>query len=152
MRLGNSTNSFNFPWRTSLVLTICLLGAVFLGIQLWTAAHTDIRGTREMIQIDQNDNGHEVSLALGEQVELSLAENQTTGFRWELKSQAEPVCELVQDRFELPDGKPGNGGVHRWEFRAVHPGSGEIQLEYRRPWEKNVAAAKTYKASIRVRE
>jgi inhibitor of cysteine peptidase len=103
-----------------------------------------------MRQIAEDDNGREVMLAMGEAMELSLAENPTTGYHWELNERGEPVCDLVKDDFEAPTGAPGSGGVHRWQFRAVKPGSGEIGLQYRRPWEKDAAPARTYQVSVRV--
>jgi inhibitor of cysteine peptidase len=103
-----------------------------------------------MLQIAEDDNGRTVTLAVGDAVELSLAENRTTGYHWELNEKAEPICELVSDDFEAASGPPGSGGVHRWQFRAVQPGSGEIGLQYRRPWEKNAARARSYQMSVRV--
>jgi predicted secreted protein len=98
----------------------------------------------------QDDKGSEVALAVGEVVELSLPENRTTGFHWELKAKGRLVCELVKDEFEPAIGPPGKGGVHRWQFQAVRAGSGEIQLQYRRHWEENAAPARTYQVSVRV--
>jgi len=103
-----------------------------------------------MLQIAQDDNGREVPLAVGEVVELSLPENRTTGFHWELKAKGGPVFELVKDEFEPAKGPPGQGGVHRWQFKAVRAGSGEIQLQYRRHWEQNAAPARNYRVSVRV--
>jgi inhibitor of cysteine peptidase len=103
-----------------------------------------------MLQIAQDENGREVTLAVGEVVELSLPENRTTGFHWELKAKGGPVCELVKDEFEPSVGPTGSGGIHRWQFKAVRAGSGEIELHYRRPWEQNAAPARTYQVSVRV--
>jgi len=104
----------------------------------------------KIMHVGQSENGQEVTLALGQVLELALSENPTTGFRWDLKSKAGPACELAEDSFAPPGGPPGNGGIHRWRFRAVHPGNGEIELEYRRPWRKDAAPAKVYKLSVRV--
>jgi len=103
-----------------------------------------------MIQVDANSNGREVSVAVDETVQVSLAENRTTGFRWELKSKAEPVCMLVKDAFEPAKGPPGKGGTHRWQFQAVRPGTGEIELENRRPWERDAPTRRTFKLTVRV--
>jgi inhibitor of cysteine peptidase len=103
-----------------------------------------------MIRIAEDDNGRAVALIMGEELELSLAENRTTGYHWKLNGKAEPVCELVNDDFEAATGPPGSGGVHHWQFRAVQPGSGEIALQYRRPWGEDVAPARSYQVSIRV--
>jgi inhibitor of cysteine peptidase len=110
------------------------------------------RGRRKMLHVDQSYNAREVTLAVGQVLELALSENRTTGFRWDLKTKAEPACELVESTFSPPEGHPGNGGTHRWQFRAVQSGSGEIELEYRRPWEKDAAPAKVFKLGVRVRD
>ena len=118
---------------------------------LYVYGSADSGESAKMVQVDQSYNGHEVTLAVGQVMELSLHENPTTGFRWDLKTKAEPECELVASTFDPPPGeRPGNGGIRRWQFRAVHPGSGEIELEYRRPWEKDAAPAKVYKLDVRV--
>ena len=104
-----------------------------------------------MRKITEDDNGHALTLAVGDEVELSLAGNPSTGYQWELKAKGGPVCELVKDDFEAPTGAPGSGGVHRWQFRAVKPGSGKIALQYRRSWEEKAAPARKYQVSVRVR-
>ena len=81
-----------------------------------------------MLEIAQNDNGRELTLAMGEVAELSLSENRTTGYLWDLNQAADAVCELVKDEFEAAKGPPGSGGMHRWRFEAIKPGSGEIEL------------------------
>jgi inhibitor of cysteine peptidase len=105
-----------------------------------------------MIQIDEQYNGREVSLAVGEMLEISLAENRTTGFRWDLKSKAEPVCILVKSTFEPAMGPPGRGGTHRWQFQAVRAGTAKIELEYRRPWEQNSPPGRTLKVNVQVQK
>ncbi|HMD99549.1 MAG TPA: protease inhibitor I42 family protein [Terriglobia bacterium] len=105
-----------------------------------------------MIHINADSNGREVSAAVGETLEISLAENRTTGFRWELKSKAETACILVKDAAEPAKGPPGKGGTHRWQFQAVRPGTGEIELEYRRPWERDAPPQRTFQITVRVEQ
>ena len=50
----------------------------------------------KMMQVDRSYNEREVTVAIGEVVEISLAENPTTGFRWELRVKPEPACSLVR--------------------------------------------------------
>lgn len=105
----------------------------------------------KMLEVDRSYDGREVTLGVGEVVALSLAENPTTGFRWDFAVKPEPACTLVKSTFERATGSPGKGGTHRWRFQAVHPGSGEIELEYRRPWEKETPPSQTFKLTVRVR-
>ncbi len=103
-----------------------------------------------MLEIAQNDNGRELTLGMGEVAELSLSENRITGYHWELNEAADAVCELVKDEFEAAKGPPGSGGMHHWRFEAIKPGSGKIELQYRRPWEDDAAPARTYQVSVKV--
>jgi inhibitor of cysteine peptidase len=105
-----------------------------------------------MVQVDSSYNGRDVTLAIGEVVELSLAENPTTGFGWQFGVKPEPACSLVKSWFEAPNGPPGKGGIHRWQFQAVRSGTGEIKLEYRRSWEKDTPPAQTFQLSVHVRK
>jgi inhibitor of cysteine peptidase len=105
-----------------------------------------------MIQVDRRYNGREVVLAVGDAVVISLAENPTTGFRWDLVAKPEPACQLVKSTFEPAMGPLGKGGTHRWQYQAVRSGTAEIALEYRRPWERNTPPAQTFKLSLRVRK
>lgn len=100
-----------------------------------------------MFQCDEHADGSTVDLAVGELLELQLAENPTTGFRWHLLTDGRPVCERVDDRFAAPSGPPGHGGTHVWQFRVGQPGTAPISLAYRRSWE--TAAAKTMTLHVR---
>ena len=71
-----------------------------------------------MSHVDENSNGAIVELTVGEVLEIQLAENRTTGFRWHVQTDGTPVCQPVDDRFESPSGPPGRGGTHTWQFRA----------------------------------
>lgn len=125
------------------------IGCLLIGFGLWCPVYAR---HPKMMQVDRSYNGRQVTLAVGEVVEISLAENPTTGFRWDLKVKPEPACAFVKSTFEPATGPPGKGGTHRWQFQAVRSGTGEIELEYRRPWEHNTPPAQTFKLSVRVRK
>jgi inhibitor of cysteine peptidase len=104
-----------------------------------------------MIQVDESFRGREVSLAVGEDLVITLAENRTTGFQWDLTTKPEPSLTLIMDEFQGTAGPPGKGGSHRWHLRAVRQGTGVIELKFRRPWEKDTQPARIFKLSVRVR-
>jgi inhibitor of cysteine peptidase len=97
--------------------------------------------------------GGAVSLKVGAVLEVRLDANHTTGYSWVAAPTANPV--LVRQgkakyKENAPDGKVGAGGVEVWRFRTVKTGKQALQFEYRRPWEKNVPAAKTVVYSVTV--
>jgi len=97
--------------------------------------------------------GGDVSLKVGMVLEVKLDANHTTGYSWV----AVPVADSVLARQgkaiyqeHAAGGMAGVGGVEIWRFKAVKAGKQALQFEYRRPWEKSVAAAKTVTYSVTV--
>jgi inhibitor of cysteine peptidase len=103
----------------------------------------------QMISVDDSSNGRAVVLQTGQALKITLNENASTGFRWILRNEPN-ILRASGDDAETPKGPPGQGGVRTFSFEAVAPGSGEIDLEYRRSWEKTAQAARTFKLLVRV--
>jgi inhibitor of cysteine peptidase len=105
-----------------------------------------------MIAVDDSSNGREVVLHTGQALTISLNENASTGFRWMVHVKPEILRESEEagEGTEAPKGPPGRGGVRHFYFEALRPGSGEIELEYRRSWEREARPARTFKLRVRV--
>jgi inhibitor of cysteine peptidase len=104
------------------------------------------------INADKSYDGRSIELRVGDGVKLSLAENPTTGYRWEFVAKPEPFCVVVSNAYVADAGGAiGSGGAHEWGFRAVSAGTGTVSLAYRRPWEKDVAPAQTFKLTLVVK-
>jgi inhibitor of cysteine peptidase len=93
------------------------------------------------ITADKNYDGRTIKMGVGDTVKLALAENPTTGYRWEILAKPEPACVTVGDAYVANPAMNtiGGGGAHEWEFRGVKKGTGTLRLGYRRPWEKDAA-------------
>jgi len=104
-----------------------------------------------MRQLDESSDGQAITLRVGERFTLRLAENPSTGFRWQLVAAAAPACALADDRFEPALRPPGRPGVHVWEFDAAQAGDGRVALTYRRTWERRRAPARTFTLHVQVR-
>lgn len=102
------------------------------------------------MQVGEEANGRALDLTVGETLDLVLAENRTTGFRWELTAPGQPVAIVDRDSYEAATGPPGRPGSHTWVFRAVEPGEGRLELAYRRSWEGDRPAARSFSLSLRV--
>src|SRR5262249_44565102 len=107
--------------------------------------------TPKMLQLDQKDNNTEVVITVGQELEISLAENPSTGFRWEVQTAGEPSCTLVGVTFDAPSpAAVGRGGTRRWQFKGAREGLGSIELIYRRASERDRPPAQTFKLTTRV--
>ena len=86
------------------------------------------------MKIDESFDNKSVTLPVGDTIELSLAENPTTGYRWTLARAGSPICELKGDEFVSPGQKPGEGGTHNFTFAVRATGETSIALQSRRKW------------------
>ena len=102
-----------------------------------------------MLEVDESFDGREIELPVGDELEVALKENPTTGFQWVVESMAKPACALADDNFEPGAAARGSGGVHRWRLKAKEKGEGRISLNYRRTWETK-APARTFTVTVRV--
>jgi inhibitor of cysteine peptidase len=101
--------------------------------------------------IDENRNGETIAAAIGDAIEVRLAENATTGFRWKLISPCAPACAITgETRRPAATAAPGAGGEHHWQLQASAAGECEFKAEYRRHWEDATAPAREFAIRIRV--
>jgi predicted secreted protein len=102
-----------------------------------------------MLQVDESRNGAEFDLAPGEEIEVTLSENPTTGYRWHLQPATEGGLAPDEDAYEPFGAAPGAMGRRRWRFRAPQEGVVRLQWDHRRSWER--AATKSFTITIRVK-
>jgi inhibitor of cysteine peptidase len=123
---------------------------VFLLLSAWCAGCSRSALT---INADKSYDGRTINLRVGDGVKVTLAENPTTGYKWELVAKPEPICVIVSDAYvaNTNGGMAGSGGVHNWNFRAVDKGTATVGLAYRRPWEKDAAPAQTFTLTLVVK-
>src|ERR1700727_1540694 len=64
------------------------------------------------IKADQNYNGRTINLRVGDGVKVTLAENPTTGYKWEFLAKPEPICVTVGEAYVANPamGTIGGGG------------------------------------------
>ena len=105
-----------------------------------------------VLTIDETSDGQTLETALGQTVEICLKENPTAGFRWRMAQAGEPVSTLLRDAFEPGRQAPGQPGIHRWQFKVVAPGSGPIRFVYRRSWEDDAAAERSFTVTLSVKK
>jgi len=131
--------------RTEVLLIVALAPALFDNatvfgdaVQLAQAqsATKSETGNDIVIQIGNADNGGKRRLRVGDVFEVTLPENPTTGYRWQLHSPVGPVLEVEDDSFAGPSsGMIGAGGLRSWRFRVLKEGLARLVIDNRRSWE-----------------
>jgi inhibitor of cysteine peptidase len=105
------------------------------------------------VMVTDSDADKPLQLSVGQTLQVRLASNPTTGYSWTVQ-QTPTELQLGQSVYATGSqskNMPGAGGYQAIEFAAKFAGQGELKLEYRRPWEKDIAAAKTFSVTVTVK-
>ena len=99
-----------------------------------------------------------IELTPGEQFELVLCSNPTTGYQWEDPAIINNPAVLQQTGmiYEAPAGREqeelaGAPGAQSWTFKALEAGSTQVALAYSQPWDGGEKGAWSYSLSVTVR-
>lgn len=106
-----------------------------------------------MLTVTKNDNGKELSLKVGDSFLVSLPENPTTGYRWELAGDTSAYLAAAKDEYvpaAQAGGMVGGGGVRELTFSAKAPGSVKLALRLRRSWEKPDQAVDSFSVTLNI--
>ena len=89
------------------------------------------------VALTEEDSLDEVPVSSGDEIEIRLESNATTGYRWVLLDDRVPdPLALVESRFEEPESDlVGAPGTQVFVFEAVEPGADVLRLEYVRPFD-----------------
>ncbi len=109
-------------------------------------------GDKNMVQfLTEADDGRCISLAPDEELQLSLPENPTSGYGWDLETAPGPVLEPLGDAFREGASAVGSGGRVEFGFRGRHPGAVTLCLRQWRPWAGEDSVIARYQLQIQVK-
>ncbi len=114
------------------------------------------------LNLREADSNRVVPVVVGDSVVITLAGNITTGYSWSLarleidaadaqKPSVKSVGDIAYQRAPAPPGLLGSGGMFVARFTAAAEGKAIVRLEYKRPFEKDKAAAKTFDVTLVVK-
>ena len=129
--------------------TYCFLAVLLLAAALLFAGCTSTQGSTTEHWLYTNDSGKTIDANIGDTIIVSLDENPTTGYSWDLNGGG---LTLVSDNYTVTSPElMGSGGVHVWNFSASSEGIYEITGIYMRPWENATASDETWNATVVVK-
>jgi predicted secreted protein len=107
----------------------------------------------EEINVNEENDGGQVELELGQILVVTLESNPTTGYSWQQAENQEPILEQMGEAEFKPSetGESplvGTGGWEIFRFKAISPGQMTLKLIYRRPWEEGVEPVKTFTLDV----
>ena len=102
-----------------------------------------------MIELEEAAAGRPVTVAVGERLRVTLPENRTTGYRWQVGGDCSWILSAEEDHATAGSGQPGAGGTRVWVFAAKAEGKCELRFESARAWEKS-ATGKTVSFPVAV--
>jgi len=104
------------------------------------------------ISVTRHDDGRAFEASRKDVIVLRLEENLTTGYGWEADAGDGSVVELIESEYIEASGKEiGRGGMRVLRFVAKSPGSQDIRLKLRRPWDSPDKALQQMVVKIQVR-
>ena len=103
-----------------------------------------------MLLLVEKDNDRTLAIHPGETVQISLPENATTGYRWEIERYDEDLIKLLAAEPCYTDNAVGSGGVVAFTFQGKNPGSGEIVLKHWRSWEGESSVIARFRIRLNV--
>ena len=105
-------------------------------------------------QFNADSDGKTAVFKVGDRFDLTLPENATTGYGWEVVDGLGGVVrQLGEPKFRSngPDTKRvGVGGTVTYHFKATGVGTTLLKLVYHRRWEKDKPPLKTFQLTVTV--
>jgi inhibitor of cysteine peptidase len=102
---------------------------------------------------DQSPIRRNVTMAVGDFLQVSLGSNASTGYRWAEQMQISDPKVLAQTGHEAiapRDAMPGAPGSEVWVLQAMAPGKATVSTTYSRPWEGGEKDTFTFTADVTV--
>jgi inhibitor of cysteine peptidase len=112
------------------------------------AAVVQIEACTSTVRLRESDSGKSFNLRSGDQIEIVLAGNPTTGYVWQVKASKNGLIEKTDESYKSSGKLVGGGGEYTFKFRAKAKGDSDIKLIYSRPWEKRIEPAKIFAIKV----
>ena len=106
------------------------------------------------ITIKENNQKEKYTIKKGDNVEVVLNANPSTGYRWQIVNIDNSKLEIVDESYTATQVKRdivGRGGNKVYLFNAIEEGSTIVEFEYSRPFEKDIPPNKKFYVNLDIR-
>jgi inhibitor of cysteine peptidase len=144
------------PTRSNVVPKRDCSWTSFAGVALaaWMYGVPSVRAQDSAVTLPENQNGGSAQISKNQKLHIRLPVQGGTGFSWQLTRTPSAPVRLLSSSTQ-PAGRgnvPGGPATELFVFEPTGAGAGDIELGYRRPWEKDVAPARTFAVHVVVGE
>ena len=94
------------------------------------------------------DNDGAVSVHVGDELVLRLAENPTTGYVWAFESLDDSTLELEGSDWQAAGPGTGTGGDRVWRLGPRRPGTARLALKRWRPWAGDASVIERFAVTV----
>ncbi len=136
------------------IVALALMAALAFTVSGCSSSSSSGGGTSAgTVKVTEADQGKTVEAKVGDTLVVALAGNPSTGYAWVAKDVPSFLKLEGEPTFVKSDnsGAVGAGGTLEIKFGAAAAGSGELLLDYKRPWETTATPAKTFSATVTVK-
>lgn len=141
------------PLLCMICLTIAACGTTTRGQELGghsSGGELAAAPQARVITLTEKDHGRRVFLPSSVRLVIRLEALPGTGYSWQIAKNTIDELELARAPFFEQAENPGVGGpvIQVFSFVRRNATSGELELQYRRPWEKDVAPEKVFRVTV----
>jgi inhibitor of cysteine peptidase len=120
----------------------------WFAVLILLAAFSVFAHAGEEITVGEKDAGSAVRIAEGDILRVILRGNPTTGYTWEVSSVDRSVLKPAGVSFR-PDRKLiGSGGTVTLTFEALAAGRTDLQIVYRRVFERDIPPSRIFERTV----
>jgi predicted secreted protein len=139
--------------------TGCVAILSVLVTEFWSVSHAQceealqvMSAAPKVVTVTSQDDGREVMLPAGSSVIVRLEAIPGTGYGWQVIQNGSPSLQLETPPVFKPRTDLEAGGVEDeiFRFRALHPGTVNLEFHYRRPGDRQGPAVKTFRVRITI--
>lgn len=132
--------------RSMVLLVMALTGVLLLG-----ACGDSDENSPSLTTLSESDNGRTVELRVADKLDVTLSENPSTGYVWEIETMDQAIMKQAGDSEFTPGSGLGAAGKRTFHFEAIASGQSALKLVYHRPFETNVPPSSTFEVTVIVR-
>lgn len=101
--------------------------------------------------ISEKDNNKSYALKRGDLIKLSLEENPTTGYKWQIVNIDKNILTITNDKYQIQSEGIGGGGIRNIEFKALQKGDTKIELKNFKIWEGEGESINEFEINLKVK-